>query len=78
MIILTGPQSTPAELAELVALAGDLEVALCAGADEDWLRVTRLVLAPGWDSCPIALAHVAVADAFGVVVVGRSSASVAA
>lgn len=76
MIVLTGPQSTPDDLVELTDLADAVEVPLCAGPDQDWLSVTHLVCAPGWDACPIAAAHVTVASAFGVAVV-RSPLTVA-
>lgn len=67
MIIITGPQSNDDErdlLAEMAGLLGAIPAFLVAAAQ--WITATALYCLTGWDSCPLAVADVVIAESFGL------------
>lgn len=66
MIILTGPQTTDDERGDLIEAAGLIDARLTSSTDIDWFAVTAFFLLDGWETCPLAVADVAVASAFGL------------
>lgn len=65
MIVVTGPQATDDERGDVWEVAGLLGA--CPATDETpWHVVDELVCLDGWDACPAAVAHVAMAQSFGV------------
>lgn len=65
MECLTGPQGTATQRDQLSRLAGLIHVPVLTHAVV-WATVTRVHCAPGWQTCPTALADVTIADALGV------------
>ncbi|MFF6928313.1 hypothetical protein [Streptomyces californicus] len=67
--VLTGPRSTTAQMLDLAELSGLTGLPLLHTADEmALLDAAGLYRAPGWDSCPLALADVDTADAYGLLI----------
>ncbi|MET9480985.1 hypothetical protein [Streptomyces sp. NPDC006638] len=65
MIILTGPQTSTDELGDLIEAAGLIGAQLTCSSDVDWALVERFYCLAGWDACPLAVADVGIAAAFG-------------
>ncbi|MFD4699815.1 hypothetical protein [Streptomyces niveus] len=63
---MTGPQSTPDQRGDLCELAGLHGARLASDVDIRWSDVRTLIVLPGWESCPLASADVALADALGL------------
>ncbi|MGW6638516.1 hypothetical protein [Streptomyces cyaneofuscatus] len=69
MYVLTGPRSTKNQVLDLAELSGLTGLLLLHHTDEmDLLNADGLYRAPGWDSCPLALADVDTADAYGLLI----------
>ncbi|WP_405620321.1 hypothetical protein [Streptomyces sp. NBC_00076] len=68
MIIITGPQSTSDELEALDDVASILNAVPAFSAALQWAVATALYCMAGWESCPLAVADVTIAEAFGLAV----------
>lgn len=68
MIILTGPQGTDEERGFLEEMAAFFDAYLTVGRAIEWAAVTALYCLTGWEKCPLAVADVAVAEAFGLII----------
>ncbi|MGP3750844.1 hypothetical protein [Streptomyces sp. IBSNAI001] len=68
MYVLTGPRSTTEQTGSLMELAGLTGLPLLHHSEGGLIDATTLYRAPGWDSCPLALADVAIADAYGLLI----------
>ncbi|MFB7114090.1 hypothetical protein [Streptomyces sp. NPDC056291] len=68
MIIITGPQSTDEERGQLEELSGLLNAGTVSAGDVSWGDVTDLYCLEGWESCPLAVADVKIAELFGLTV----------
>jgi hypothetical protein len=66
LIILTGPQGTDEECGFLVEMSGLLDAHLTISGAVEWATVTALYCLAGWEKCPLAVADVAIAEAFGL------------
>ncbi|WNI28611.1 hypothetical protein [Streptomyces sp. ITFR-6] len=68
MNVLTGPRSTVQQAAELRNLSQLLGLPLLHNSEDDLIDAETLYRAAGWDSCPLALADVDIADAYGLLI----------
>jgi hypothetical protein len=68
LIILTGPQGTDEERGFLQEMAGLFGAYLTLSRAVEWAAVTALYCLVGWEKCPLAVADVAIAEAFGLVI----------
>lgn len=68
MIVLTGPRSTPEQLGDLMELAGLTALPLLHHSEGVLIDATTLYRAAGWEFCPLALADVAVAESYGLLI----------
>lgn len=65
MECLTGPQGTATQRDQLYKLARLIDLPVLT-ATVVWATVTRVYCAPKWQTCPVALADIAIATAIGV------------
>ncbi|MEV4939613.1 hypothetical protein [Streptomyces zaomyceticus] len=65
MIVLIGPQSTEEQRGDLEELAGLLH-AVRMTPDVTWAEVSRFVVVPEWERCPIAATDVGIAVGSGL------------
>jgi hypothetical protein len=68
LIILTGPQGTDEERGFLEEMAGLFDAHLTISGSVEWATVTALYCLSGWEKCSLAVADVAIAEAFGLVI----------
>lgn len=69
MIVLTGPRSTPAQKRSLLELATLTGMPLLHLTDVvSLIDATTLYRAAGWEFCPLAVADLTVAEAYGLAV----------
>lgn len=68
MIIVTGPQDTDEALGFIAEMAGLLAAVPSYNVAANWAVATALVCLAGWEKCPLAVADVAIAEAFGLVI----------
>ncbi|MFJ6720535.1 hypothetical protein [Streptomyces sp. NPDC091259] len=73
MIVMTGPQGTAEERGDLAELAGLYGALLVCEHPIMWAAVVALYRIAGWQTCPLALADVAMADALCIPVHDLSS-----
>ena len=67
MVVLTGPQGSAEEVGDLIETAGLMGwIPAPASAAIVWADVTELYRVAGWDTCPLAVADVAVAQALDI------------
>ncbi|MBT2412688.1 hypothetical protein J7I94_19335 [Streptomyces sp. ISL-12] len=69
MIIITGPQGTDEAVGFLAEMAGLLEALPSFNTSAvQWAAATVLYCLAGWDTCPLAVADVAIAETFGMTI----------
>jgi hypothetical protein len=68
MNVLTGPRSTSKQAASLQSLSESMGLPLLHNSEDDLIDAETLYRAAGWDSCPLALADVDIADAYGLLI----------
>lgn len=68
MDVLTGPRTTKAQRDSLDQLASAMELTLLHHSEDKLLSAETLYRAAGWDTCPLALADVDIADAYGLLI----------
>jgi hypothetical protein len=68
LIIITGPQATDDEVGDVEEMAALLGALPAYSAAIQWATVTALYCLAGWETCSLAVADVAVADALGLTV----------
>ncbi|MFJ3084430.1 hypothetical protein ACIPJG_32400 [Streptomyces halstedii] len=66
--VLTGPRSTTEQAGDLAELAGLLGLPLLHRYEDRLLNSSTLYRAAGWESCPLALADVDVAECYGLTI----------
>ncbi|MDX2575942.1 hypothetical protein PV332_10660 [Streptomyces scabiei] len=66
MIIITGPQGTDEQRGRLDEMAGLLAAKTLSDIDIPWAEVTDMYCLDGWETCPIAVADMKIADMFGL------------
>ncbi|HLL34170.1 MAG TPA: hypothetical protein VK545_09825 [Streptomyces sp.] len=68
MIIVTGPQSTDDERGLIAEVAGVLDGLPAYSVTLQWAAATALYVLSGWEKCPTAVADVAIAETFKIMV----------
>ncbi|WP_425842190.1 hypothetical protein [Streptomyces fractus] len=68
MIIITGPQSSDEDRETLADAASIFNALPAFKVVAQWVAATVLYCLSGWESCPRAVADVAIAESFGIAV----------
>lgn len=68
MNVLTGPRSTQAQLGDLMELSGLMELPLLHKSEAVLINAIALYRTAGWDLCPLAVADVGIAEAYGLLI----------
>ncbi|GAB1326920.1 hypothetical protein ACE1SV_12590 [Streptomyces sennicomposti] len=66
MIIVTGPRSTDDGVGHVAEMAGLLDAVPAYSAVAQWVTATALYCIAGWESCPLAVADVVIAEECGL------------
>ncbi|WP_327712427.1 hypothetical protein OG912_32405 [Streptomyces sp. NBC_00464] len=68
MNVLTGARSTLEQLGDLMELAGLLDLPLLHHSESRLLDADALYRSAGWEFCPLAVADVTLAEAYGMTI----------